>query len=71
MSISGLHCRVVCSDPHGDLSYPKFMIEGSFAGVMEHVCMYPIDTVKMRMQDAERGLSPVRCAVLLVVIDKV
>jgi solute carrier family 25 iron transporter 28/37 len=43
---------------HGDdgneflqqLSLPKAMLAGSFAGMIEHCCMFPIDTIKTRMQ---------------------
>lgn len=36
---------------HG-LPYEKAMIAGASAGVMEHLCMFPVDTVKTRMQAA-------------------
>lgn len=36
-------------DPN-EMSFVKYMIAGATAGVAEHVCMFPIDTVKTRMQ---------------------
>jgi solute carrier family 25 iron transporter 28/37 len=35
----------------------KAMIAGSTAGVMEHVCMYPVDTIKTRLQASVLPLS--------------
>jgi solute carrier family 25 iron transporter 28/37 len=32
------------------LSFSKFMLAGSAAGVAEHVAMFPVDTIKTRMQ---------------------
>lgn len=32
------------------LSFPKYMLAGAAAGIAEHVAMYPVDTVKTRMQ---------------------
>ncbi|KAL8272687.1 hypothetical protein Esti_003391 [Eimeria stiedai] len=40
----------------GDWPFIHHAIAGSFAGVMEHITMYPIDTIKTRMQ-AFRGAS--------------
>ncbi|KAL8450790.1 hypothetical protein Emag_003078 [Eimeria magna] len=40
----------------GDWPFIHHAIAGSFAGVMEHITMYPIDTIKTRMQ-AFRGTS--------------
>lgn len=31
----------------GDLPLFTHMISGSFAGIMEHVVLYPIDTIKV------------------------
>ncbi|XP_028768915.1 mitoferrin-like [Neltuma alba] len=36
--------------PHDGLHFWQFMIAGSIAGVVEHVAMFPVDTVKTHMQ---------------------
>jgi len=33
-----------------DLSHGQHMIAGAMAGIAEHICMFPVDTVKTRMQ---------------------
>ncbi|KAL8431398.1 hypothetical protein Efla_001753 [Eimeria flavescens] len=43
----------------GDWPFIHHAVAGSFAGVMEHITMYPIDTIKTRMQ-AFRGASASR-----------
>ena len=35
---------------HDGLSFPQFMIAGSIAGMVEHIAMFPIDTLKTRTQ---------------------
>jgi hypothetical protein len=37
---------------HTGLTYPKAMVAGATAGVMEHICMFPVDTAKTRMQSS-------------------
>ena len=41
----------------GSLSYEKAMIAGASAGVMEHLAMFPIDTIKTNMQVQSPSLS--------------
>eukprot|EP00743_Colponemidia_sp_Colp-15_P004342 GILK01004684.1.p1 GENE.GILK01004684.1~~GILK01004684.1.p1 ORF type:complete len:346 (-),score=44.15 GILK01004684.1:169-1095(-) len=48
---------IVITIPHADefdddeeLSYGQHMIAGATAGVMEHICMFPVDTIKTRLQ---------------------
>ena len=41
------------SDP--SLSYEKAMLAGAAAGVMEHLAMFPVDTIKTNMQLARSG----------------
>jgi solute carrier family 25 iron transporter 28/37 len=38
------------SAAHDDLSFPQFMVAGSIAGMVEHIAMFPIDTLKTRTQ---------------------
>ncbi|GAB4857442.1 hypothetical protein Ancab_015351 [Ancistrocladus abbreviatus] len=35
---------------HDGLSFHKYMIAGSIAGIVEHTAMFPVDTLKTRMQ---------------------
>ncbi|GBG67785.1 hypothetical protein CBR_g910 [Chara braunii] len=37
-------------DLHDGLSFPQYMLAGSFAGLVEHTAMFPVDTIKTRMQ---------------------
>lgn len=37
-------------DPSSGLTFVDHMLAGSMAGVMEHVAMFPVDTVKTHMQ---------------------
>ena len=49
--------NVACSDFELDptLPYGKAMVAGATAGVMEHIVMYPVDTIKTLTQaDATR-----------------
>jgi hypothetical protein len=34
------------------IGYARTMVAGAFAGVSEHLCMFPVDTVKTRLQVA-------------------
>ncbi|KAL8435668.1 hypothetical protein ACSSS7_002329 [Eimeria intestinalis] len=42
----------------GDWPFIHHAVAGSFAGVMEHITMYPIDTIKTRMQAFRGAPSP-------------
>ncbi|KAL8129861.1 hypothetical protein V2J09_019016 [Rumex salicifolius] len=45
------HPEVTVSSPHHDgLLFWQFMVAGSIAGCVEHMSMFPVDTVKTRMQ---------------------
>ncbi|GAB4860251.1 hypothetical protein Ancab_011731 [Ancistrocladus abbreviatus] len=41
---------IVSSDAHDGLYFWQFMISGSIAGCVEHMAMFPVDTIKTRMQ---------------------
>jgi hypothetical protein len=58
-------------DPKSGLTFTHHMVAGSCAGLMEHVLMYPVDTMKVRARrflfspacgaaGAHRGLEPVQ-----------
>lgn len=42
--------RVFCVEDDDQLTVPQLMISGGLAGITEHVAMFPIDTIKTRMQ---------------------
>ncbi|MCO5551614.1 hypothetical protein L7F22_035677 [Adiantum nelumboides] len=45
--------KAVSLDPehlHDGLSFSQYMIAGSIAGMVEHLAMFPVDTLKTRMQ---------------------
>ncbi|KAK8641607.1 hypothetical protein V6N13_011001 [Hibiscus sabdariffa] len=44
--------------PHDGLHFWQFMIAGSIAGSVEHMAMFPVDTVKTHMQ--ARGSCPIK-----------
>ncbi|KAL8141409.1 hypothetical protein V2J09_007430 [Rumex salicifolius] len=45
------HPEVIVSSPaHDGLYFWQFMVAGSIAGCVEHMAMFPVDTVKTRMQ---------------------
>ena len=48
------------SHPHDGLHLWQFMVSGSAHGVLEHMAMFPADTVKTRMQAI--GSCPMRYA---------
>lgn len=58
--------RSVLLVPHMDdideeiqaLGYEKAMVAGATAGVIEHVFMFPVDTIKTRMQALQTGPTP-------------
>lgn len=37
------------NDDRGDLPLGIHIVSGSFAGVMEHVALFPVDTIKVRL----------------------
>ncbi|XP_072995958.1 uncharacterized protein [Typha latifolia] len=41
---------IASSSPDDHLGFWKFMIAGSVAGMVEHMAMFPVDTLKTRMQ---------------------
>merc|ERR1712060_567752 len=43
--------------PNESIPIFKHMIAGSCAGIMEHVGMFPVDTVKTHMQASQRMLT--------------
>lgn len=50
-------------DPY-DVPFWKHALAGSMAGIMEHVAIYPVDTVKTRMQAAPTSLTSIRLGAL-------
>jgi len=42
---------------HDGMEYWQYMVAGSFAGMMEHMAMFPVDTVKTRLQIARDALA--------------
>ncbi|CAL5353204.1 hypothetical protein ACSBR2_032545 [Camellia fascicularis] len=44
------HPEITVSPAHDGLHFWQFMIAGSIAGSVEHMAMFPVDTVKTRMQ---------------------
>ncbi|KAF5744475.1 putative mitochondrial carrier protein [Tripterygium wilfordii] len=44
------HPELVVTTPHDGLHFWQFMVAGSIAGSVEHIAMFPVDTVKTHMQ---------------------
>ncbi|GAV58675.1 Mito_carr domain-containing protein [Cephalotus follicularis] len=44
------HPEITVTAPHDGLHFWQYMIAGSIAGSVEHMAMFPVDTVKTRMQ---------------------
>nr|GMD12345.1 mitoferrin-like [Ipomoea batatas] len=44
------HPEIVVSAAHDGLQFWQFMVAGSIAGMVEHMAMFPVDTVKTQMQ---------------------
>ncbi|KAK9290009.1 hypothetical protein L1049_008172 [Liquidambar formosana] len=44
------HTEITVSPSHDGLEFWQFMIAGSVAGSVEHMAMFPVDTLKTRMQ---------------------
>ncbi|KAH9303580.1 hypothetical protein KI387_007984, partial [Taxus chinensis] len=42
--------KEVGEESHDGLSFGQFMLAGSVAGMVEHMAMFPVDTLKTRMQ---------------------
>ncbi|XP_030926239.1 uncharacterized protein LOC126692462 [Quercus robur] len=52
------HTEISVSPPtHDGLEFWQFMIAGSIAGMVEHMAMFPVDTLKTRMQAIGAGGS--------------
>ncbi|GMH09025.1 hypothetical protein Nepgr_010865 [Nepenthes gracilis] len=53
------HHEITVSSPsHDGLPFWQFMVAGSVAGCVEHMAMFPVDTIKTRMQAL--GSCPIR-----------
>lgn len=59
----------VAGPPHDGLHFWQFMIAGSIAGMVEHMAMFPIDTVKTQMQAL--GSCPLKSAGLSQAIQSI
>ncbi|XP_047321350.1 mitoferrin-like [Impatiens glandulifera] len=44
------HPEIVVTPAHDGLHFWQFMVAGSIAGSIEHMAMFPVDTIKTRMQ---------------------
>nr|GMD14061.1 mitoferrin-like [Ipomoea batatas]GMD17347.1 mitoferrin-like [Ipomoea batatas] len=44
------HPEIVVTAAHDGLQFWQFMVAGSIAGMVEHMAMFPVDTVKTQMQ---------------------
>ncbi|XP_057512594.1 uncharacterized protein LOC130794660 [Actinidia eriantha] len=44
------HPEITVSPSHDGLHFWQFMVAGSIAGSVEHMAMFPVDTIKTRMQ---------------------
>ncbi|KAK9280664.1 hypothetical protein L1049_014361 [Liquidambar formosana] len=54
------HPEIAVSTTHDGLHFWQFMIAGSIAGSVEHMAMFPVDTIKTRMQAL--GSCPIKSA---------
>ncbi|KAK4720084.1 hypothetical protein R3W88_018422 [Solanum pinnatisectum] len=54
------HPVVAVSPAHDGLHFWQFMVAGSIAGTVEHMAMFPVDTIKTQMQAL--GTCPLRSA---------
>lgn len=52
------HPEITVVHPHDGLHFWQFMIAGSIAGSVEHMAMFPVDTVKTHMQ--AMGSCPIK-----------
>ena len=46
-------------DPNSGLTMIDHMVAGSFAGMMEHVAMFPVDTIKTHVQSQKGEISTI------------
>lgn len=53
-----LQSEISTISSHHGLSFWQFMMAGSIAGCVEHMAMFPIDTLKTRMQAITNGSNP-------------
>ncbi|XP_060175949.1 uncharacterized protein LOC132606449 [Lycium barbarum] len=54
------HPTVAVNPAHDGLHFWQFMVAGSIAGTIEHMAMFPVDTIKTQMQAL--GTCPLRSA---------
>ncbi|KAK4355961.1 hypothetical protein RND71_024932 [Anisodus tanguticus] len=54
------HPAVTVNPAHDGLHFWQFMVAGSIAGTVEHMAMFPVDTIKTQMQAL--GTCPLRSA---------
>ncbi|XP_052175801.1 uncharacterized protein LOC127790358 isoform X2 [Diospyros lotus] len=54
------HPEITVAPSHDGLHFWQFMIAGSIAGSVEHLAMFPVDTIKTRMQAL--GSCPIKSA---------
>lgn len=50
---------------HESIPFYRHVVAGSCAGIMEHVGMFPLDTVKTHLQASGRNLTFMRTAKIL------
>lgn len=48
---------------HDGLRFPQYMLAGSIAGMVEHTAMFPVDTLKTRMQMAREARGSMHSSV--------
>lgn len=48
--LDNVQSRPFCAEDDASLSFSQHMVAGAAAGITEHIVMYPVDTVKTRMQ---------------------
>ncbi|KAK1365837.1 Mitoferrin [Heracleum sosnowskyi] len=59
----GFHPTITVTPPsHDDLHFWKFMVARSIADMIEHMAMFPVDTIKTQMQAL--GSCPIKSASL-------
>lgn len=61
------HPVAVISPAHDGLHFWQFMVAGSIAGTVEHMAMFPVDTIKTQMQAL--GTCPLRSASIRTALD--
>ncbi|KAL6979034.1 hypothetical protein U1Q18_020700 [Sarracenia purpurea var. burkii] len=63
------HPQISVSTSHDGLHFWQFMVAGSIAGLVEHLAMFPVDTIKTRMQAL--GSCPVKSAGLRQALESI